>query len=57
MILKMKGIILIIIIIIKVGELLGTLGTNLNEEELHKLVKLMDKDGSGEVCMCVCVCV
>jgi Ca2+-binding EF-hand superfamily protein len=57
MILKMKGIIMIIIIIIKVGELLGTLGTNLNEEELHKLVKLMDKDGSGEVCMCVCVCV
>jgi Ca2+-binding EF-hand superfamily protein len=38
-----------------VGELLGTLGTNLSEDELSKLVKLMDKDGSGEVCVCVCV--
>ena len=47
------------------GELLGTLGTNLSEAELNKLVQLMDKDGSGEVgvsarasvCVCVCACV
>lgn len=31
------------------GELLATLGTNLDEEELAKLIKIMDKDGSGEV--------
>ena len=28
---------------------MATLGTNLDEEELAKLIKIMDKDGSGEV--------
>ena len=33
----------------EVGELLATLGTNLNDEELDKLIKVMDKDGNGEI--------
>jgi Ca2+-binding EF-hand superfamily protein len=34
---------------LQVGELLATLGTNLDQDELEKLVKIMDKDGSGEI--------
>jgi len=31
----------------EVGELLATMGVNLNAEELAKLIQMMDKDGSG----------
>ena len=31
----------------EVGELLATMGTNLDPKELESLVRVMDKDGSG----------
>ncbi|KAJ1480755.1 hypothetical protein T484DRAFT_2779120 [Baffinella frigidus] len=33
----------------EVGELLATMGTNLEEKELQSLVRVMDADGSGEI--------
>ncbi len=40
----------------EVGELLATMGVNLNAEELAKLIQMMDKDGSGALTCLLHVC-
>ena len=37
------------VLALQMGKLLAALGISLDQNELEKLVKIMDKDGSGEI--------